>query len=582
MLCAFIAAILTGCGGGEESSNPAAAPAPTPTPTIGGLSPRSVPAGSPSFELTITGSNFLPGATVIARSDRFINGQYSEDVLPARVLRSTKLTVQIPSSDIQRTGELIVVVKNPGSKGKESKTAGILLSKYEPLIAQSMTPDSAAVGSGGFMLTINGSGFSTLSVVKWNDVALPTTFVSTSELTAEVPAASVSAIGTGIVSISNRSPGEGASQPLLFSVGYSIRTLSQLANDIVWDAETQLLYLSVPGGAAQHPNTISAVDLETGMVKLSAFAGSNPDALALASDGSFLYAGINGSASVQRFTLPSLSADINLPLGAESFDGPYYAYDIAAAPGSPETIAVSRGNFSRDPPQGGGVVIFDGAVARAQTVGANGFDSIQWGATDTVLYVANNSNTGFDFYRVDVDSNGATLDQAYRGVFWDFEQQIHYSAATGLVYGDDGTIVDPATGAPVGLFPAATDAPDNQFETSGAMTPAPELNAAFFADHAQQPFGAPYFVVSSFNLETLTPLASIVIGPFCFGAFEEPTKIVRWGNDGLAIHTSNGRILLITGDFVRPTASEIPVLQAAPTVSDLAGCPERENPYERH
>jgi hypothetical protein len=54
-----------------------------------------------------------------------------------------------------------------------------------PSITQLM-PSSAMANSGAFVLTVNGSGFGTDSVVYWGTTTRTTTYVSTSQVTANI------------------------------------------------------------------------------------------------------------------------------------------------------------------------------------------------------------------------------------------------------------------------------------------------------------------------------------------------------------------------------------------------------------
>src|SRR5271169_5715531 len=51
-----------------------------------------------------------------------------------------------------------------------------------PLINQPLVPDAAKPGGAGFTLTVNGAGFVSTSVVKWNGIARATIFISKSQL----------------------------------------------------------------------------------------------------------------------------------------------------------------------------------------------------------------------------------------------------------------------------------------------------------------------------------------------------------------------------------------------------------------
>ena len=72
-----------------------------------------------------------------------------------------------------------------------------------------VSPSTATVGSQGFTITANGSGFTTGALILWNGTALTTTQVSSLQLTAPVPAANLATAGT--VSIAVQIPGSAQS-----------------------------------------------------------------------------------------------------------------------------------------------------------------------------------------------------------------------------------------------------------------------------------------------------------------------------------------------------------------------------------
>jgi hypothetical protein len=57
-----------------------------------------------------------------------------------------------------------------------------------PLVYEPLQPASVAPGGSGFTLTVEGTEFVSGAVVQWNGAALPTTFVSTTKLTASARA----------------------------------------------------------------------------------------------------------------------------------------------------------------------------------------------------------------------------------------------------------------------------------------------------------------------------------------------------------------------------------------------------------
>jgi FG-GAP-like repeat/FG-GAP repeat len=72
-----------------------------------------------------------------------------------------------------------------------------------PLINTPLFPETLAPGGPSFVLTINGSGFVSTSVVEWNGAALPTTLVSGSQLKANVPSTDIASPGTALVTVSS-------------------------------------------------------------------------------------------------------------------------------------------------------------------------------------------------------------------------------------------------------------------------------------------------------------------------------------------------------------------------------------------
>lgn len=83
----------------------------------------------------------------------------------------------------------------------------------------SVLPLSTAPGGAQFTLTVNGTDFVAASTVSWSATALATTFVSTQQLTAIVPAPLIAASGTGWITVFNPAPGGGTSNLAFLPVG---------------------------------------------------------------------------------------------------------------------------------------------------------------------------------------------------------------------------------------------------------------------------------------------------------------------------------------------------------------------------
>src|SRR5689334_10621371 len=73
-----------------------------------------------------------------------------------------------------------------------------------------LSPSNTKAGGPSFTLTINGSSFGTNAVVNWNGTGAATTFVTSNQLAAAIPAAAIATPGTVPVSVTNHGmPGSG-------------------------------------------------------------------------------------------------------------------------------------------------------------------------------------------------------------------------------------------------------------------------------------------------------------------------------------------------------------------------------------
>ena len=98
----------------------------------------------------------------------------------------------------------------------ESNTVSVL---YDPSVTPTTTalsPDHKTVGDAGFTLTVNGTGFITSSVIRWQGADCTTTYVSDTQLTASIPATDIQTAGTAQVTV--LTPGAGESNAQTFTI----------------------------------------------------------------------------------------------------------------------------------------------------------------------------------------------------------------------------------------------------------------------------------------------------------------------------------------------------------------------------
>jgi hypothetical protein len=497
-------------------------------PSITSVSPTSGPVGS---SVTITGTNFasMQGSTITFNGTAATPTSWS----------ATSIVVPVPNG--ATTGNVVVTVGGLTSNGVNFSVTR----PPPPPSITTVSPSSAIVGGGQLTITVTGTNFVSSAVVQWNGNALATTFLSSTQLQATVTSSNISSAGAAKVTVSNTSAG-GVSNSSTFFVGttggsnFATIVVNQAAKDIVYDPKNQVFYLSVPGTASINPNTIAVLDPTFAAITSAQPAGSNPNVLAISDDSQFLCAGIDGTSTVQRFVLPGLAPDISYPLGTSQYFGPYFALDLQVAPGAPHTLAVTLGTSNVSPAANGGITIFDDATARptkAPGFGGTGnlFDSLQWGPNASTLFASNTESTGYDFYTLSVNSNGVALNQDFPSTFTRFGDSIHFDPGTNLIYSDEGHVINPSTGLPVGNFNA-----------TGVAAVDSMLNTAFFASGN----AASTVSIESFDLMHFTPINTVTI-PNATGT---PLHLIRWGQNGLAFisKAANGtsQVVLLGGDFV--------------------------------
>jgi 6-phosphogluconolactonase len=204
-------AFLVGCAGGTSSSFNE----PIPTPTITTISPNSAVAGGAPFTLTINGTNFVAGTNFGGASMLNFGG-----AAPATTyVSATQLTAAIPSPAIASGGTAAVTVTTPG--GGISNAVNFTISSGTnpvPTIG-SLVPSCAPNVGQGFGLAVLGSNFVASSVVRWNGSDLLTAVLSSTQLTAFIPASNLAAAGNAAITVFNAAPGGGSSNTLTFTMG---------------------------------------------------------------------------------------------------------------------------------------------------------------------------------------------------------------------------------------------------------------------------------------------------------------------------------------------------------------------------
>lgn len=178
-----------------------------PAPTLTALGTTSVMAGSPGFTLSLTGTGFNANSVI----------QWNGSPLTTSFLSSTQVSATVPSADLSSPGSIPVTVSNAASNGGVSAPLTFTIQPQVFSIV-SISPSYVSEGGPAFTLTVNGALFDATAVVQWNGAALPTTFISSMQLTATVPAADVATAGSASITVLNPAAQGGTSNAAVLTI----------------------------------------------------------------------------------------------------------------------------------------------------------------------------------------------------------------------------------------------------------------------------------------------------------------------------------------------------------------------------
>ncbi|HEY7135452.1 MAG TPA: hypothetical protein VIB48_10315 [Acidimicrobiia bacterium] len=180
-----------------------------PLPTVTSLSPNAFGRGATNAATTITGTNFVTGATVtVSGTGVTVSGVTFNS--------ATSLSALVTVSSTAATGARTVTVRNPdGGTG----TCTNCLTVGTALAITSLSPTSRAQGATNQSITINGSGFATGATASFGAgiTVNSVTVNSATKLTAVITVAPTATVGARTVTV-NEPDGRTASRASGFTV----------------------------------------------------------------------------------------------------------------------------------------------------------------------------------------------------------------------------------------------------------------------------------------------------------------------------------------------------------------------------
>lgn len=506
-------------GGGTSAPATITVALPALTPVVTSVSPTQLIVGSANSFLTITGSNFVNNKSVVQWNGApLVTGFY----LPSP---STRLLATVPAALLASTGTATITVLTPTATPTTSNSVSVSIIPPPAPTLTSISPNNAPIGK-ATTITLNGTNFTSASTVSFNGTTLSSSYGSSTSLTAQIPSSLVNLPGNGFISVTTPAPGGGTSATLSFTSYIPI-----VNNSMVFNPVSGLAYVSVPSSAGTtYGNSVVSVDPATGAIGTPILVGSEPNKLALSSDGKILWVGLDGAAAVRQVDLTTNTAGLQFPLNGNAgiYANPLTALALVALPGAPNSVVVSTTS---------NLAIFDSGVRRGTSITGYPYNTgtaLQADGSKSEIYVGASNN----YYVYTYNSTGLTLKATSPNGNYNTNYSDDMQAIGGRVFTDSGYAYDVESGALLGTFYNSGTA-----VASGPIVADTTLNKAFILDSSGIAYG--YNQIQTFNTTDYTSASTSVIpvngvNSIYTGNNSNPTHLTRWGTNGLVFRASNG------------------------------------------
>ncbi|HET7612607.1 MAG TPA: hypothetical protein VFK26_01680 [Gemmatimonadaceae bacterium] len=213
-ISAFSIAAILSCG---NDSGPRDAP----IPDVSYIDPGDVLEGTASVTIRIVGGDFVRNSVVR------LNGE----AVATRYVDATALEADLTQADIPYPGQYLVTVFNPAPGGGESYPVQFIVREKPPLTPtlSSIIPSSVDAGTLGVHLDVIGTNFQNAAGLTFGGhPARMTTFVSSTQLTADIDAAELQDPGTRDVQVINVSGV--ATKALTFTISSPVPHITNVAS----------------------------------------------------------------------------------------------------------------------------------------------------------------------------------------------------------------------------------------------------------------------------------------------------------------------------------------------------------------
>jgi hypothetical protein len=166
-----------------------------------------------SFTVQNTGGGTVSG-TVTTSSPFSIVGGDTFSIVGAGTAKT--VTVRFSPTAAASVTANVTFTANGGSVTRIVSGTGVPLNPVPTLTA--LSPSTALAGGSELTLTLTGTGFVPTSSVSWDGAPRPTTYMSSTQLTAIISASDLASVGKVAVKVTSPAPGGGTSKAITFTI----------------------------------------------------------------------------------------------------------------------------------------------------------------------------------------------------------------------------------------------------------------------------------------------------------------------------------------------------------------------------
>ena len=319
------------------------------------------------------------------------------------------------------------------------------------------------------------------------------------------------------------------------------------AQDLLYDPARDRLILTVTNIAVLgQTNGLAVFNPYTGLAESFIPMNYAPSKMARSDDGQFLYVSLPDVGRVQQFSLPTLATNYNFVIGGEVIYGVQYtnyARSLAVVPGQPDSIVAwaVRHPYAGSLEYGYGIGLYRNGVMASSVTDNGGSWQVLFDTDSGTLFGYNNG----DLRQCSLDSNGVAFVEQYPTLS-SAGSDIEYGG--GHLFNTGGEMLDYNPFRVDWVFAGA----------QGAALVAPDKDS-----------GRVFFLVQNggwqlkaYDISSRRLLGSQAIS----NVVGTPSKLIRWGYDGLAFQTSGNQLFIIRSPMVRTnTFADLAISLAPPT-----------------